>query len=62
MPQPNTIHVYAGVGIKEKLAELAKAHKRSQSAEVQFLIDQAHNKEFSDATESDLQRPRRNLV
>lgn len=36
------LHVYCKDGTKAMLKALAKRHKRSLSAEVQYLISQAH--------------------
>lgn len=42
MKNLNTLHVYLTDGVKEKLQKLAEADRRSLSAEVQVLIEQAY--------------------
>lgn len=51
----NTLHIYLADGMKEKLQALADADRRSLSAEVQELIDQAYA-EHIQQTKDELKR------
>lgn len=44
--QYDAMHVYCTGGTRQKLQELAEAERRSLSAEVQQLIEEAHARRF----------------
>lgn len=55
MKNLNTLHIYCTDGVKEKLEKLAEADRRSLSAEVQMLIEQAYAA-FISKSKDDLKR------
>lgn len=56
----DTIHIYAGTGVKSKLQRLAKRNRRSMSAEVQYLIETAY--EEHNEVSNHTKHPRHPLV
>ena len=46
MKKYETLHIYSTKGVRAKLERLAEAHRRSLSAEVQVLIEDAYERRF----------------
>lgn len=59
----DTIHIYATKGVRKKLEIIAEMNKRSMSAQVQTLIEEAYEKvKVKNETQSSGKRRNRNLL
>lgn len=59
----DTIHIYATKGVRRKLEIIAEMNKRSMSAQVQTLIEEAYKKvEAKNEIQSGSKRRNRNLL